>query len=678
MVSSSAALGSSFGIKERQVSVLKSVLSPPTSSLSSRKWTVLVCDSEAQKIVNTLFTSSQLRSFGVTLNSLIDNPRGPVPDAPALYLIMATPRNIAWLTRDLSPSSSLYRHASAAFLTDVSPSLLAALASVLPIPSPLVSVRDMHMRFLSLEQSLFTLNIERSYLTAVRAAQEEGLMRSFVDVVVDGLFSVLVTLGVIPIIRAQRDGPAEAVAATLDACIRENLHIFQSASLSSRALSFRRPLLLLVDRSLDFNPIFYHTWTYQALVHDCLNMNLNRVTVELATADAKNPNTTKTYLLEKETDSFWNENASSPFPVVAEAVETALTKYRADVEMINSKSPTTSENSTGNKQSAGASQLAAAISSLPELSRQKETIDRHTNIATMLLNSINKRSLDAFFELESQLMSESRRPIEAQSPDACKAAITTLLKDGLDTTTNEKRGRGTPADCLRMFLIYYDIFGDRTSSQEMDEYKSLLKGAGVEISPIEHLGRLKGYSHDIVAPISPSNGSLNTSKLTGLMKNMVNRGYRSITNVAQNAKRLVTEQANAFAVAKILEVFMKDAARDRDVPFATDILNEYLLFDPKVLPSSDVLRQKTAASVRITKTDSNSASRDRMQRMIFSDAIVFTVGGGNYVEFENCMATVGKTNSSNGSPNVLYGTTEMVTAETFLSQLNEAQAHGSS
>lgn len=667
MVPSLMSSGPIFSIKERQSAILKSILSRTPTSQSSRQWNILVCDSEADTIVKAIFTPSQLRSFGVTLNAIIDNPRGPVPDIPALYLMMATPRNIAWLARDLSPSSSLYNRASAAFLTAVSPSMLKALAAGLPIPSPLSSIHDMHTRFVSLEQSLFTLNIDRSFSKILQAAQEEEAMRSFVDNVVDGLFSVLVTLGVIPIIRAQRDGPAQVVAATLDVRIRENLNLFQRAPLASRALSFRRPLLLLVDRTLDFNPILYHTWTYQALVHDCLNMTLNRVSVEVAASATNTRETTKTYVLDKLTDVFWNDNASSPFPVVAESVETALTTYRAEVELINKRTPTVSENAAeAQDSSAETSQLAAAISSLPELSRQKETIDTHTNIATTLLNSINKRSLDTFFELESQLMAEAQRPITSQSPDAYKEAITALLKDDVGAISPEKRERGSTTDRLRMFLIFYDVFGDRISAGDMEEYKSLLLNSGADISVIDYLRRIKGYQHDTVAPMSASNRSLNTAKLTGLMKRMVNRGYRSITNVAENAKKLVMDQTNSFLVARALEIFMNEAARDRSVSLASDILDGFLLFDPKVMPSSGGQR---------TEADGALVARRKLQQMVFSEAIVFTVGGGNYVEFEDCMTTVGKGTPINSCGNVLYGTTEMMTAEAFLSQLGEA-LHG--
>lgn len=44
--------------------------------------------------------------------------------------------------------------------------------------------------------------------------------------------------------------------------------------------SFQRPLLIILDRNVDMATPLHHTWTYQALAHDVLDLNLNRVIVE--------------------------------------------------------------------------------------------------------------------------------------------------------------------------------------------------------------------------------------------------------------------------------------------------------------------------------------------------------------------------------------------------------------
>lgn len=41
-------------------------------------------------------------------------------------------------------------------------------------------------------------------------------------------------------------------------------------------------VLVILDRNVDLIPMLSHSWTYQALVHDVLEMKLNRVTVEVS------------------------------------------------------------------------------------------------------------------------------------------------------------------------------------------------------------------------------------------------------------------------------------------------------------------------------------------------------------------------------------------------------------
>ena len=68
-----------------------------------------------------------------------------------------------------------------------------------------------------------------------------------------------------------------------------------------------------------------HGWTYQALVSDCLDMKLNRVTI----GPTKTQTQKKGYDLDAK-DFFWAKNAASPFPQVAENIDTELSRYKQD------------------------------------------------------------------------------------------------------------------------------------------------------------------------------------------------------------------------------------------------------------------------------------------------------------------------------------------------------------
>lgn len=101
--------------------------------------------------------------------------------------------------------------------------------------------------------------------------------------------------------------------------------------------SFHRPLLVLLDRNMDMATPLHHTWTYQALVHDVLDFNLNRVELqETSTEPGQDGHRgspvrkakIKTYEINP-TDKFWVSHRGNPFPTVAESIQEELEDYKA-------------------------------------------------------------------------------------------------------------------------------------------------------------------------------------------------------------------------------------------------------------------------------------------------------------------------------------------------------------
>ena len=86
-------------------------------------------------------------------------------------------------------------------------------------------------------------------------------------------------------------------------------------------------VLLILDRNVDLVSVLTHGWTYQALISDCLEFKLNRISIS-SPKEAK-----KSYDLDSK-DFFWAANAAHPFPQVAEEIDAELNRYKADAAEI--------------------------------------------------------------------------------------------------------------------------------------------------------------------------------------------------------------------------------------------------------------------------------------------------------------------------------------------------------
>jgi len=97
--------------------------------------------------------------------------------------------------------------------------------------------------------------------------------------------------------------------------------------------SLQRPLLIIFDRGMDLTPPLHHTWTYQALSHDVLDLNLNQIKfTDESTSSTPGPSRqgpkSRSYDLDDRRDYFWSMHKGSPFPTTAEAIQAELEDYR--------------------------------------------------------------------------------------------------------------------------------------------------------------------------------------------------------------------------------------------------------------------------------------------------------------------------------------------------------------
>lgn len=419
--------------------------------------------------------------------SQLHSDRDTIPEAPAIYFCAPTEENLGRIAQDFQ--NGLYDIYHLNFISPIPRQKLEDLSAA-ALQSGCVAnihkVFDQYVNFITLEEDMFVLKHQNSdmlsYYSINRANTGDTEMEEMMESIVDSLFSIFVTIGNVPIIRALKGTSAEMVARKLEKKLRENLwdarnNLFHMDATQAGAFSFQRPLLILLDRNIDMATPLHHTWTYQALAHDVLELSLNRVMIddddERGHGGAK-PKTRKAFDLDAK-DKFWKTHKGSPFPTVAEAIQEELEQYRNSEDEI--KKLKTSMGIDGENEIAfsmvndNTEKLTNAVNSLPQLMEKKRLIDMHTKVATSILNYIKSRRLDSFFELEEKIMSKL-----------------TLDRPLIDVLKDPEFGQ--LEDKMRLFIIYY-ICTPNVPDSEFTKLETILQELGCDLSPLPYIQRWK-------------------------------------------------------------------------------------------------------------------------------------------------------------------------------------------
>lgn len=353
---------------------------------------------------------------------------------------------------------------------------------------------------------------------------------------------------------------------------------------------------------MDLGTLLSHTWTYSTLVHDVLDMKLNRVTV---TAEERGRKYKKNYDVDV-SDFFWTKNAGNPFPQVAEDVDAEINKYKEEVSQVTKACGVSSleEMDPSAAFSSTTRTLSSAIKQLPQLTLRKKILDMHMNIATSLFESVRSRELDAFFSMEESIDRLNKTTIMETIRDPKKAA----------------------EDKLRLFIIYY-LSVDTISKEDLAEYTAALSEAGCRTEAINYVKQVRMFSKMSSFSASPAKqappgtsdlfGSFtsNFSKLTDTLQNSGVSGH--FESLMSSVKNLLPTRKE-LSVTRVVDTIMEGTVVGPSVGGSSVSTEDLLYLDPKG-PRTTV------------------AGKQPKGKVTFQDAIVFVVGGGNYLEYQNLM-----------------------------------------
>lgn len=597
-------------------------------------WKVLVLDQKSRSIISSVLRVNDLLRCGITIHPLINSRRSPLPDVPAIYFVEPTIENILTIIDDLE--NDKYDDFYINFTSTLNRELLEEFAkkvSILGKSSKIKQVYDQYLNFIVTEPNLFSLDLPLIFSKFNNPSTNEDDIHKIADTIANGLLASIITLGNVPIIRCPRNGAAELISSQLDSKLRD--YLGNSRNLLNQSIQ-QRPVLIILDRNIDLASMFSHSWIYQCMVSDVFELKRNTIKVPKYDDNNQEQVQTKNYDVDPK-DFFWNKNGQLPFPDAVENADAELQQYKKDAQELSNKTGITSlsdidpsKNNTVN--------IQQAVDALPELTARKTTLDMHMDVLASLLKELEAKSLDKFFEIEQNY----------NDPKVQQQFLEILQTDSKRDNSVHK---------FRTFLIL-NLLCDSLPSTFINQCKEVFtsKYPNIDLNAFNYILKFKqimnlSKSVTLNDPTSSHTSTLNnsnnsalfnglSSKLYGLTEGRITEGLSSL---ATGLKKLLPEKKN-LPITNVVEAIMDPNNASNNYIQLTD---DYLYLDPK----------------------SRGGHSKPPKRQTYEEALVFVVGGGNYLEYQNLTEW---SNQPNRSPKkIIYGSTDIVTASEFLKEISD-------
>lgn len=309
-------------------------------------------------------------------------------------------------------------------------------------------VKELYADYLAVNPNLFSLNIPTcmSRLNWL----PDALARS-----VQGVVSILLSLKLNPVIRYRA---GSAVAHTLAK------QIFEQITKESSLFDFRThengaapPLLLILDRRDDPVTPLLHQWTYQAMVHELLNIRNNRVDLSGVQGIPKDY---KELVLSGDQDEFYGKNMYANFGEIGSTIKGLMEEFQRKAK--------------DQKKVESIADMKNFIETYPQFKKMSGTVQKHLCIMGELSSLTTKRNLFEVSELEQEI--------------ACKAEHSQQLQRIKKIIGDERTSINDVLKLVALYALRYERHANCDTSSLLQMIKA--RGGQTHIIPslIEYAG----------------------------------------------------------------------------------------------------------------------------------------------------------------------------------------------
>ncbi|XP_065509827.1 vacuolar protein sorting-associated protein 45 isoform X2 [Caloenas nicobarica] len=419
---------------------------------------VLLMDRETTGAVSMVYTQSEILQREVYLFERLDSAnREPMKHLKAICFLRPTKENVEFLIQELRrPKYSIY---FIYFSNVISKSDVKALAEA-DEQEVVAEVQEFYGDYIAVNPHVFSLNLLGC--CQGRHWDPAQLSRS-----TQGLTALLLSLKKCPMIRYQLSSePAKRLAECVKQVITKEYELFD----------FRRtevpPLLLILDRSDDAITPLLNQWTYQAMVHELLGINNNRIDLSRVPGISKD---LREVVLSAENDEFYANNMYLNFAEIGSNIKNLMEDFQRRKPKEQQKLESIAD-------------MKAFVENYPQFRKMSGTVSKHVTVVGELSRLVAERNLLEVSEVEQEL--------------ACQNDHSSALQNVRRLLRNP---RVTELDAARLVMLYA-LHYERHSSNSLPGLLTELKNRGVAdkyrklVSAVVEYGGKRVRGSDLFSP----------------------------------------------------------------------------------------------------------------------------------------------------------------------------------
>ncbi|XP_029036738.1 vacuolar protein sorting-associated protein 45 isoform X1 [Osmia bicornis bicornis] len=406
---------------------------------------VLLMDKQTTSIVSLLYSQSEIFMKEVYLFERIDaNTRNEgLKHLKCIVFIRPTKENIEYLCNELRcPKYGTYYIYFSNIIAKADVKLLAESDE----QEVVREVHEYYADYLAISPHLFSLGI---------TGCSQGLLWNPVHLhrTVLGIISVLLSIKRCPYIRYQC---SSEMAKRLAEKIREVL------SKESSSFEFRQdssPILLILDRRDDPVTPLLNQWTYQAMVHELLTINNNRVNLSHVKGISKE---LKEVVLSAEHDEFYANNLYLNFGEIGQTIKELMDEFQKKAKK--------------HQKVESIADMKTFVETYPLFKKLSGTVSKHVTVVGELSSLVEKHNLLRVSELEQELSCQSDHSMQLQK-----------IKELINSQQIRE------IDCVRLVMLYA-LHYEKHASNDISGLLNLLKNKGISEKYIKLVYNILEYS----------------------------------------------------------------------------------------------------------------------------------------------------------------------------------------